>query len=82
METPLEPISDAGEPTCHYDTVVAGWKYLLGEDLHYGYFQTGTETLTDATDALTDEMLRLAGMGQALSQPLPIRDDTEPDPCF
>lgn len=41
------------EPAAHYDRVTAAWQYLLGENLHYGVFASGNETLGDATDALT-----------------------------
>ena len=27
------------EPTRHYNSVVEAWSHLLGEDLHYGFFQ-------------------------------------------
>jgi 27-O-demethylrifamycin SV methyltransferase len=54
------PLSPGSEPTRHYDTVVDAWSHLLGEDLHYGYFEQGNEPLTAATDALTDQMLHLA----------------------
>ena len=49
----------AREPARHYDTVIGAWAYLLKEDLHYGYFRTGTESLVTATDALTNQMLAL-----------------------
>ena len=48
------------EPTAHYDHVVDAWGYLLEDDLHYGYFATGNESLAEATDALTNEMMQLA----------------------
>lgn len=47
------------EPAKHYDKVIDAWGFLLLEDLHYGYFETGTETLLTATDALTQQMLSL-----------------------
>ena len=50
----------ASEPARHYDTVVGAWGYLLQEDLHYGYFETGSEPLVVATNALTNQMLALA----------------------
>lgn len=60
MRQTISPSDDSGDPTRHYDTVVEAWGHLLGEDLHYGYFQDGEQSLTSATDALTDEMLKLA----------------------
>lgn len=55
------------DPTEHYNSVVEAWAHLLGEDLHYGYFHTGQESLVDATDALTDQMMALAELSPGLS---------------
>jgi 27-O-demethylrifamycin SV methyltransferase len=67
MTTTIQPGNDSGEPTRHYDTVVEAWDHLLGEDLHYGYFREGSESLTSATDALTDQMLALAELRSGLT---------------
>jgi 27-O-demethylrifamycin SV methyltransferase len=67
MTTTIQPSNDSGEPTRHYDTVVEAWDYLLGEDLHYGYFTGTCKSLTDATDALTDQMLALADLHSGLT---------------
>ena len=45
------------DPASHYDRVTDAWGLLLGDELHYGVFATGTEPLPTATRALTDEML-------------------------
>lgn len=45
----------------HYDEVVSAWSILLGSNLHYGYFETGEETLDEATACLTERMLDLPG---------------------
>ena len=63
MSTPHEPPPDAREPTRHYDQVIGAWAYLLGEDLHYGYFENAADSLTAATDALTNVMLQAARPG-------------------
>lgn len=60
MQKTISHSDESGDPTRHYDTVVEAWDHLLGEDLHYGYFRDGKQSLTRATDALTDEMLKLA----------------------
>jgi 27-O-demethylrifamycin SV methyltransferase len=63
MSKPTSPApTEAREPASHYDSVVDAWGHLLGEDLHYGYFHNGGETLESATDALTNEMLALADL--------------------
>ena len=50
----------AYNPESHYDFVTDAWALLLGEDLHYGVFATGQETLPEATGALTRLMLDAA----------------------
>lgn len=47
----------------HYDTVTDAWTLVLGDNLHYGYFTRGGETLAEATDALVDTMAGLAPLG-------------------
>ncbi|MEH6592220.1 MAG: methyltransferase domain-containing protein [Halioglobus sp.] len=66
-ETPPETGLAPADPTQHYNSVVDAWAHLLGEDLHYGFFKSGDETLLAATDALTDEMLALADLQDGLS---------------
>ncbi len=67
MNNEIDPqAEDARDPTRHYDTVVDAWDYLLGEDLHYGFFHRGEESLTEATNALTDQMLELAELEPGL----------------
>lgn len=51
-------------PASHYDRVTPAWAYLLGEELHYGVFSTGHETLPEATANLTARMARAAGLGE------------------
>jgi 27-O-demethylrifamycin SV methyltransferase len=63
MSTPTSsPPPIASHPARHYDSVVEAWGYLLGEDLHYGYFHDDRESLETATNALTNEMLALADL--------------------
>jgi cyclopropane fatty-acyl-phospholipid synthase-like methyltransferase len=50
----------ATDPAEHYDKVTDAWGYLLGENLHYGYFDRGDESLADATERLTRRMAELA----------------------
>ena len=54
------------EPAAHYDRVTAAWKFLLGEDLHYGVFDTGEEPLEAATAALTQRMVDAADLAPGL----------------
>jgi 27-O-demethylrifamycin SV methyltransferase len=43
-------------PTTHYDRVTAAWTLLLGDELHYGLFRSGSEDLASATRELTRSM--------------------------
>lgn len=69
MTTPDAPVtpdaSVAGEtddfrPAPHYDRVTEAWGLLLGAELHYGYYETGTEDLATATGQLTGAMIEAA----------------------
>lgn len=48
------------EPAVHYDRVTEAWALLLGAELHYGVFPTGTEPLDVATGELTARMIQAA----------------------
>ncbi len=52
------------DPASHYDRVTDAWTLLLGDDLHYGVFHSGTEKLHEATAALTDLMIDAAKLEQ------------------
>lgn len=41
----------------HYDYVSEAWQYVMGENLHYGYFKSGKEDINTASRQLMDEML-------------------------
>jgi cyclopropane fatty-acyl-phospholipid synthase-like methyltransferase len=47
----------------HYDAVTDAWTFILGDNLHYGYFAQGGEPLEAATDALVDLMASWAPLG-------------------
>jgi 27-O-demethylrifamycin SV methyltransferase len=51
------PVVPDPEPAAHYDRVTAAWRLLLGEELHYGVFPTGEESLEVATAELTGRMI-------------------------
>jgi cyclopropane fatty-acyl-phospholipid synthase-like methyltransferase len=55
--------SDAA--SAHYDRVSEAWRYLLGENLHYGIF-SADESLQKATDALTALLADMAGLEPGL----------------
>lgn len=45
------------DPESHYDRVTEAWGSLLGDELHYGVFERGDESLAEATNALTQRMI-------------------------
>jgi cyclopropane fatty-acyl-phospholipid synthase-like methyltransferase len=53
-------IDDDYDPSAHYDRVTKAWGLLLGEELHYGVFTSGHESLPEATAALTTRMIEAA----------------------
>ena len=59
-------IEDNFDPAAHYDRVTEAWRLLLGQDLHYGVFATGSESLSEATAALTDHMVEAAQLQSGL----------------
>jgi 27-O-demethylrifamycin SV methyltransferase len=48
------------EPAAHYDRVTEAWGLLLGDELHWGVFRTGDESLEEATGELTTRMIQAA----------------------
>ena len=54
----------ADDPTYHYDHITRAWRYLLGEDFHYGYFRSPNEPLDEATHNLTVLMAEKGAIGR------------------
>jgi 27-O-demethylrifamycin SV methyltransferase len=50
------------QPAAHYDRVHSAWKLIMGDQFHYGYFESPEEPLEHATAALTEQMLTRAGI--------------------
>jgi cyclopropane fatty-acyl-phospholipid synthase-like methyltransferase len=48
----------------HYEHVTDAWKYFMGDNLHFGYFETDDMELNQATDRLTDKMLELCDISK------------------
>ena len=44
------------EPAAHYDRVHEAWRLILGDEFHYGVFETAETALAEATAALTQKM--------------------------
>lgn len=60
----MTPAGDSAryDPGRHYDRVTHAWTLLLGDDLHYGLFESGGEDLAVATRRLTDAMVDAADL--------------------
>jgi 27-O-demethylrifamycin SV methyltransferase len=43
----------------HYNHVTDAWKEFMGDNFHFGYFETGQADLPEATNALIDKMAGL-----------------------
>lgn len=54
------------EPAEHYDRVTRGWALLMGDDLHYGVFDSPAEPLEVATGRLTGLMVEHARLTPGL----------------
>jgi cyclopropane fatty-acyl-phospholipid synthase-like methyltransferase len=54
------------DPATHYDRITEAWSLLLGSELHYGLFETGSEPLETATAALTSLMIERAQLTSGL----------------
>ena len=52
--------TESYDPAAHYNRVTAAWGFLLGDELHYGYYITGDEPLPVATGQLTQQMIDAA----------------------
>lgn len=55
------------DPSETYDRVTAAWLLLLGEEFHYGVFNSGDEPLDEATAELTARMADGAQLTAGLS---------------
>ena len=53
----------SSEPDAHYDRVTDAWQYLIGDDLHVGYFKDSNRDLPRAAQALTRLMVDSAQVG-------------------
>ncbi|NRQ49333.1 SAM-dependent methyltransferase [Aeromicrobium stalagmiti] len=54
------------EPAAHYDRVTEAWGLLLGDELHWGVFETGDEPLDVATAELTTRMIAASQLSPGL----------------
>lgn len=47
---------NSDDPSHHYDNVTQAWEYLLGDNLHYGYYEAAGIDLAAATTELNRQM--------------------------
>ena len=55
--------TDIYEPAAHYDHVHGAWQLIMGEEFHYGLFESEDTPLERATETLTHAMLERAAVG-------------------
>jgi 27-O-demethylrifamycin SV methyltransferase len=55
--------TDIYEPAAHYDHVHGAWQLIMGEEFHYGLFESADTPLERATETLTHAMLERAAVG-------------------
>jgi 27-O-demethylrifamycin SV methyltransferase len=55
------------DPVAHYDRITGAWRYLLGEDFHFGYFRSPDDSLEAATAGLTTLMAENAELAPGTS---------------
>ena len=60
-------MASSDDPVTHYERVTQAWRFVLGEDFHYGYFRTDDEPLDVATDNLTRLMAEKGAIGRDTS---------------
>lgn len=54
------------DPAAHYDRVTEAWGLLLGDELHWGVFNSGNESLQEATGELTTRMIEAVHLSPGL----------------
>lgn len=54
--------TDIYEPAAHYDYVHRAWQLIMGEEFHYGFFESEDTPLERATETLTHAMLERAAV--------------------
>ena len=54
--------TDIYEPAAHYDHVHRAWQLIMGEEFHYGFFESEDTPLERATETLTHAMLERAAV--------------------
>jgi 27-O-demethylrifamycin SV methyltransferase len=55
--------TDMYEPAAHYDQVHRAWELIMGEEFHYGLFESAEAPLQQATETLTRAMRDRAAVG-------------------
>jgi 27-O-demethylrifamycin SV methyltransferase len=58
-------LASSHEPAAHYDRIHAAWRLIMGEEFHYGYFESPDTPLERATAALTEQMIDAAALAGA-----------------
>ena len=51
----------------HYDHVTDAWMYILGDNLHFGYFDKDDTALSEATESLIEKLAALGNIDERSS---------------
>ncbi|WP_131817326.1 SAM-dependent methyltransferase [Nocardia salmonicida] len=63
----IKDVSASINPSAHYDRITEAWLLLLGQDLHYGVFESPDEPLPVATQRLSRMMANAAEFSAGMS---------------
>ena len=52
------------DPSRHYDEISDAWRYIFGDNFHFGFFKTPDMSLNRATEALIEELAHLGAIDE------------------
>jgi len=55
------------ENDLHYDSITDAWPYILGQNFHWGYFESSNDSLEKATDNLIEKMVSYTKQNEKLN---------------
>jgi 27-O-demethylrifamycin SV methyltransferase len=60
-----ESVIMAGDSAEHYEMITDIWQEFIGDNFHFGYFETGDMDLPRAAEMMIDKMLELCGVSES-----------------
>jgi len=52
------------DPSAHYDDISDAWRFIFGDNFHFGFFESPEDSLDHATEALIDRLGDLGSIGE------------------